>query len=178
MTCLARVANVIESIPGVSEVGKIPESFPTVLVVYFDPELASAEAIVQAAKVGLETDPFNPDPVAVTLELAAVQRPARLEAIQRFGATDLWTRSAGGNRLRLDTELFGCGTCLSQVTMALRETPGIVDAGPDFSREGTFLLVAYDPMVINADGVVHVAKRSLEADQLLQTSVAVHVVPE
>lgn len=159
-----------------AEVGKIPES--PVVVVYFDPEIASAEAIVQAAKVGLETDPFNPDPVAVTLELAAVQRPARLAAIERFGATELWVRSVGGSRLRLDSELFGCGTCLSLVTLGLRETAGVVEARPDFSGEETFLLVAYDPLVINSDGVASAAKRSLEADPLLEPRVRVHVVPE
>lgn len=157
---------------------KIPESFPPVVMVFFDPELASAEAIVQAAKVGLETDPANPAPVAVTLELAAVQRPVRLEAIQRFGATGLWVRPVGANTLRLDTELFVCGTCLNEVRLALGEMPGIVEARPDGSGHGRFLLVTYDPVVIDPDGVVNAAKRSLEADQLLQTSVTVHVLPE
>lgn len=156
------------------EVGKIPESFPPVVLVYFDPELTSAEAIVQAAKVGLETDPVNPAPVATTLELATVHRAARLEAIQRFGAAGLWVRPVGASTLRLDTELFECGTCLNQVRLALQEMPGIVEV----SREGRSLLVAYDRLVVDPDGVVDAAKSRLEADQLLQTSVTVHVLPE
>ena len=168
----------IEAVPGVSEVGKVPASFPPVIIVRFDPDQASAELIVQAAKIGLETDPFDPSPVAVALVSAPVHPPAVLEPIERFAATALWVRPVGGRTLRLDTELFDCGACLGQVSLALRETPGIVEARPESSRGGTSVVVAYEPLAISLEGVADVAKRSLEADQTLQTRVMVHFLPE
>lgn len=169
----------IEAVPGVSEIGKVPASFAPLVIVRFDPHQASAEVIVQAAKAGLETDPFNPSPVAVTLAFAAVHPPAVLEPIERFASTALWVRLVGGNTLRLDTELFDCGACLGQVTLALRETPGIVEARPDSSSGGTSVVVVHDPLAISYDGVVNLVRRHLETgDPTLPTSVTVHVLPQ
>jgi hypothetical protein len=155
-------------------VGKVPNSAPPVVIVRFDPAQTSAETIVQAAKAGLESDPFNTSQVAVTLEPAAVQAPATLESLVRFSAMDLWVRPLEGNVLRLNTELFDCGTCSSQAVRALQQTPGVLETHPDASPAGTALLVTYDPGAISAEQVADVARQTLEADPLLPTTVAVH----
>ena len=92
----------------------IPESFPPVVFVRFDRQQTSAEATVQAAKAGLEANPFNANPIGVTLAAAPEQAPPALEPIVRFLATDLWVRPLDGASLRLNTELFDCGTCGSR----------------------------------------------------------------
>ncbi len=142
--------------------------------VRFDPSVTSAEAVVAAAKAGLESDPFNSNPIGVTLAAAPVQAPGALEPIVRFLATDLWVRPLDAASLRLSTELFDCGTCGSQVSNTLQQTPGVLQARIEQSPGGTVVLVAYDPSVLTAQQVADVAKQALEADPFLQTTVAVH----
>jgi len=152
----------------------VPDSAPPIVIVRFDPAQTSAEAIVQAAKAGLESDPFNPQPVAVTLVPAAVQAPAALAPIVRFAATDLWVRLLDSRSLRLSTELFDCGTCVNQVTHALQQTPGVIEVQPERSPGGTVVMVTYDPSVTSPEQLAAVARQQLEADPLLPTTVAVH----
>jgi hypothetical protein len=142
--------------------------------VRFDQQQTSAEAIVGAAKAGLESDPFNANPIGVTLTAAPVQAPAALEPIVRFLATDLWVRPLDAASLRLNTELFDCGTCGSQVSNTLQQTPGVLQARLEQSPGGTVVAVAYDPSAITAEQVADIAKQALEADPFLQTTVAVH----
>lgn len=157
-----------------SELGQVPGSMPPIVIVRFEPSQTSAEAVVQAAKEGLESDPFNPTSVAVTLVHAPVQAPAALAPIVRFTATDLWVRLLGENALRLNTELFDCGTCINQVVQALQRTPGVLEARPDRSPGGPAVLVTFDPSVISREALAAVAKEALEADPLLPVTVAVH----
>lgn len=157
-----------------SEVGQVPGSMPPIVIVRFEPSQTSAEAVVQAAKEGLESDPFNPTPVAVTLVQGPVQAPAALAPIVRFTATDLWIRLLGENALRLNTELFDCGTCINQVVQALQRTPGVLEARPERSPGGTVVLVIFDPSAVSRDALAVVAKEALESDPLLAVTVAIH----
>lgn len=142
--------------------------------VRFDPSQTSAEAIVGAAKAGLESDPFNTNPIGVALTAAPVQAPGTLEPIVRFLATDLWVRPLDAASLRLNTELFDCGTCGSQVSNTLQQTPGVLQARIEQSPGGTAVMVSFDPSAITPEQVADVAKHALEADPFLQTTVAVH----
>ncbi len=157
-----------------SEVGQVPGSMPPIVIVRFEPSQTAAEAVVQAAKEGLESDPFNTTPVAVTLTHTPVQAPAALAPIVRFTATDLWVRLLGENALRLNTELFDCGTCINQVVQVLQRTPGVLEARPDRSPGGTVVLVTFDPSVISREALAAVANEALEADPLLPVTVAIH----
>lgn len=157
-----------------NEVGQVPGSMPPIVIVRFDSSQTAAEAVVQAAKEGLESDPFNSTPVAVTLVHTSVQAPATLAPIVRFTATDLWVRLLGDNALRLNTELFDCGTCINQVVQALQRTPGVLEARPERSPGGTVVLVIFDPGAVSRDALAVVAKEALESDPLLPVVVAVH----
>lgn len=146
------------------------------VIVRFDPAQTSAEAIVQAAKAALETDPFNPRPVAVTLEYRPVEAPPALAPIVRFTATDLWVRALATDTLRLNTELFGCGTCSHQVIEALQRTPGVMEARSERSAGGPAVLVTYDPAATTPEQLGEIARQALEGDPFLPGSVAVHFV--
>jgi copper chaperone CopZ len=154
----------------------LPNSQPPVVIVRFDPAQTSAEAIVQAAKAALETDPFNPRPVAVTLEYGPVEAPPALVPIVRFTATDLWVRALATDTLRLNTELFGCGTCSHQVIEALQRTPGVIEARSERSAGGPAVLVTYDPAATTPEQLGEIARQALEGDPFLPVSVAVHFV--
>jgi copper chaperone CopZ len=147
-----------------------------VVIVRFDPAQTSAEAIVQAAKAALETDPFNPRPVAVTVASGPVEAPAVLAPIVRFTATDLWIRPLAADTLRLNTELFGCGTCSHQVIQALQQVPGVIAARTEPSAGGPAVLVTYDPAATTPEQLGAIARQALEGDPFLPISVAVHVI--
>jgi len=152
----------------------VPGSFPPVVFVHFDPAQTSAEAIVLAAKAGLESDPFNTRSVAVTLEPADLVAPAALAPIVRFQATELWVRPLASDALRLNSELFSCGTCLSLVTQALSQEPGVLEARPERSAGATIVVVTYDPSVIGPEQIAQIAKQAIEADPLVGSTVTVH----
>jgi hypothetical protein len=83
LPCLSRAASAVEALPGVAEVGRVPDSFPPAVIVRFDPAQVSVEMVLQAFRTGLEADPLSPGPVTVTFVPGEVRVPPTLEPIER-----------------------------------------------------------------------------------------------
>jgi hypothetical protein len=81
--CISRAASAVERIPGVAEVGRVPNRIPPVVIVRFDPAHVSTETVLQAFKGGLEGDPASPGPVTIELVQGPVSAPPVLDPIER-----------------------------------------------------------------------------------------------
>lgn len=175
---MARVATNIQKLPGILEVGMVPGSRPPAMLVRFDPRQTSAEAIAQRAKEGLESDAIVPTTYAVSFAptdplLLAVER---LDLIRYFHQMELLVRVEAPGMLKLNTELFGCGTCTNLVLDALGKLGGVLEARRQSSPAGPEVVVAFDPAVVDAEAIAVASKDALESDELLETSVAIRLL--
>ena len=124
---MACVASTIQSLPGINQVGMVPDTSPPVMIVLFDPAQTSAQDIAQQAKMGLESDSFVPTTFAVNFVTAEpdLLNVSALNPVRFFAETDLFVQDVQPSQLTLDNYLFGCGTCMDALLNQLPNLNGV-----------------------------------------------------
>ena len=175
---MACVASTIQSLPGINQVGMVPDTFPPVMIVQFDPAQTSAQDIAQQAKMGLESDSFVPTTFAVNFVTAEpdLLNVSALNPVRFFAETDLFVQDVQPSQLTLDNYLFGCGTCMDALLNQLPNLNGVAKVERQAVQGGSpLVVVAFDPGVVSTQDIAQSAKGILEADVLLGSTVTVHI---
>ena len=175
---MARVASTIQSLPGINQVGMVPDTAPPVMIVQFDPAKTSAQDIAQQAKLGLESDSFVPTTFAVNFvgAQADLLNVSALKPVRFFAETDLFVQDVQPGQLTLDNYLFSCGTCMDALLHQLPNLNGVATVERQAVQGGSpVVVVAFDPEVVSTQDIAQSAKGILEADVLLGSTVTVHI---
>jgi hypothetical protein len=165
-------------LPGISEVGYIPDVSPPALLVRFDPEQTSAEAIAEQAKIGLESDFVVRTTFAISFvtpkpELLAI--PV-LNPVRLFDETDLFVKVMEPGKLSLSNYIFGCGTCINSTLNGIPKLAGVLAATRENAPGGTpVAIVTFDPQLTTAEVIANATRDILETDELLGTVITIHI---
>lgn len=177
---MARVATNIQRLPGIGEIGLVPDARPPAILVRFDPEQTSVQDIAQQARIGLESDTFVPTAFAVSLVPAepALLAVSLLNPIRYFDETDLLVRILEPGMLRLSNEIFGCGTCINSMLFGLPKLDGVQNVSREPGPSWPEAVVVFDPSVISAEQIAWAAKEILETDELLGSTITIHFLAD
>jgi len=156
----------------------VPDAKPPAFLVQFDPAQTSALDIGTQAKIALESDgavaatTYAVSFVPAQPELLAV---SNLKAVPSYSQVDLFANVTAPGTLTLSTPVFGC--CADSVRYGL---PQLLDGvqSVDLKNSGSMsvsLVVGFDPAQLTPDQIAEGVKEILETDQLLGSTVTIHM---